>query len=357
MQPYPPVVSGVAFVPPQAPVIRELPFKFTGNAKEYFRIWIVNTLLTIVTLGVYSAWAKVRTKQYFYRNTSVDGTSFDYLANPIQVLKGRIIAALALGLLFASQKYSLTLYFVVLGIFVLATPWVLVMALGFNARNSSYRGIRLAFTGRVGEAAGLYVGMLLFNVITCGLAFPYVEWRMTSFAITRHLYGDLRFTWTTKAGGYYRAYLLALVLTIPGYVLLLIAMFAARDGEGPAAMQAAMVPAMIVFYAYLLIPGAFLRAQLQNLVYGGMRIGEHELASNQRGFELFKLYAVNLLAIVFSLGLLIPWAKIRLAAYRASCLTLVASGPLLVENLLDGEGSALGEGMSDLGDFDIGIGA
>ena len=30
---------------------------FTGKASEYFGIWIVNVLLTILTLGIYSAWA------------------------------------------------------------------------------------------------------------------------------------------------------------------------------------------------------------------------------------------------------------------------------------------------------------
>ena len=39
---------------------RKLPLEFRGNGYEYFRIWIVNILLTIMTLGIYSAWAKVR---------------------------------------------------------------------------------------------------------------------------------------------------------------------------------------------------------------------------------------------------------------------------------------------------------
>lgn len=42
------------------------PIEFTGTAGEYFGIWIVNILLTIVTVGFYSAWAKVRRKRYFY---------------------------------------------------------------------------------------------------------------------------------------------------------------------------------------------------------------------------------------------------------------------------------------------------
>ena len=338
------------------PQVRELRVQFTGTAQEYFRIWIVNTLLTIVTLGVYSAWAKVRTKQYFYRNTVLDGTSFEYLANPIQVLKGRLIAAAALAALFGSQYYSPVLYGVVVLLLLLASPWVFVKALAFNARNSAFRNIRFAFAGRVGEAAGLYFGMMLLHVFTCGLAYPYVQWRLTSFAVWRHYYGDQQFTWVSKSGDYYRAYLLALAMTLPAYLVLFGVIAAAADPGNPGAMSSLMVPLTVFIYAYLLIPGAFLRAKLSNLLYGGTRIGQHELACDQRGVDVLKLYAVNALAIVVSLGLLIPWAKIRLAQYRASRLTLLAFGSLSAAKLLDDQTNAVGEGLSDLGDFDVGIG-
>ena len=68
-----------------------LPFEFRGNGGEYFRIWIVNLLLTIVTLGIYSAWAKVRRLRYFYGNTLLDGHSFEYHGRPLAILKGRLI--------------------------------------------------------------------------------------------------------------------------------------------------------------------------------------------------------------------------------------------------------------------------
>ena len=38
--------------------------EFSGSAREYFGIWIVNLILTIITLGIYSAWAKVRRQIY-----------------------------------------------------------------------------------------------------------------------------------------------------------------------------------------------------------------------------------------------------------------------------------------------------
>jgi uncharacterized membrane protein YjgN (DUF898 family) len=122
-------------------------------------------------------------------------------------------------------------------------------------------------------------------------------------------------------------------------------------------MSTLMFPLFALFYLYLLVPAAYVRARIMNLIYGGMRIGPHSLASNQRGNELLKLYLTNALGVVLSVGLLIPWAQVRLAAYRASTLSLLASGSLAAETLLEGEPGALGEGLTDLGDFDLGIGA
>ena len=67
------------------------PFAFTGSTKEYFKIWIVNALLTIVTLGIYSAWAKVRNKRYLYNNTWVNGASFEYHGKPTKILQAYFI--------------------------------------------------------------------------------------------------------------------------------------------------------------------------------------------------------------------------------------------------------------------------
>ncbi len=78
--------------PPQPPPHAPQPLHFNGNGAEYFGIWIVNLLLTIVTLGIYSAWAKVRRLQYFYRHTELAGSSFDFHGSPIRILIGRLIA-------------------------------------------------------------------------------------------------------------------------------------------------------------------------------------------------------------------------------------------------------------------------
>ncbi|WP_079851668.1 DUF898 family protein, partial [Acinetobacter baumannii] len=81
-------------------------FKFHGNASEYFGIWIVNILLTIITLSLYAPWAKVRRLRYFYGNTEFFERRFDFTGIPTKILIGRLIA---LGIYVAfsiSSQYS-----------------------------------------------------------------------------------------------------------------------------------------------------------------------------------------------------------------------------------------------------------
>lgn len=89
-------VLSASSAPPPLPTLQPEPtthrFTFGGTAMAYFKIWIVNLVLTIVTLGIYSPWAKVRRLRYFYGNTHLDGKSFDFTANPKRILIGRLIA-------------------------------------------------------------------------------------------------------------------------------------------------------------------------------------------------------------------------------------------------------------------------
>ena len=118
------------------------PVIFQGKTSEYFGIWIVNLLLSLITLGIYSAWAKVRRKKYFYNNTLIENVGFDYHAKPTSILKGRLIAVaffIAYGMS-ASIHPSLPVVFLV--VFFIALPWLVVRGSLFNARNFSRSEVR-----------------------------------------------------------------------------------------------------------------------------------------------------------------------------------------------------------------------
>ena len=93
--------------------------QFTGDGSEYFRIWIVNLLLTLLTLGIYSAWAKVRKTRYFWQNTRLDGAVFDYHGPPGAILRVRIISLILLIAYTWVADISLTAGYVVVGLLLL----------------------------------------------------------------------------------------------------------------------------------------------------------------------------------------------------------------------------------------------
>ncbi len=84
---YPPAYAAALRVEDVSPHGRHL--EFTGTGAEYFRLWVVNAALTLLTLGIYSAWAKVRKVGYFARNTRAFGDPLHFTANPWAILRGR----------------------------------------------------------------------------------------------------------------------------------------------------------------------------------------------------------------------------------------------------------------------------
>lgn len=157
---------------------RTIGFKFRGNGNEFFGIWFVNGMLTMLTLGFYSPWAKIRTLQYFYGNTELAGSSFQFTANPWALLRTRIIAVLLLILYMVSDILDTTWSTVVfasfiVGYFVLA-PVLLIFMLSFRTRYSVWRGVSFGFRRDYMGAYRVYLGPLLMLALVGGsLALPF----------------------------------------------------------------------------------------------------------------------------------------------------------------------------------------
>lgn len=363
LQARPPLSTPAAFAAepavPHPPSV--MPFRFTGTAGEYFRIWIVNALLSVLTLGIYSAWAKVRTKQYFYRHTFLGDASFEYLANPVAILKGRILVFTVLLAVSFAQQLSIILYAVLALGLVLATPWVIVQALRFAARNTAYRNVRLSFQGTVEDAYLAYLVGGAAYLFSCGLCAPYLQWRVSQFAVEGHRFGDQSLRFRTSVGDYFVAFLLAVAMTLPIVGLYMGGMFTMiavqKDAPDPAAMSNFMMGTVIIFYALLILPGAWFKARMANLFWGGIDVGEHTVESTQTFKEVLVLQVTNVLGVIFSLGLAIPWAVVRSYRYRIEHLTLHTNGPLVVTAQPNqGKPNAFGDAATDLGDFGLDLG-
>lgn len=333
---------------PAATENRLIPFEFHGNGYEYFRIWIVNILLTLVTLGIYSPWAKVRNLRYLYGNTSLDGHRFDYLARPVSILKGRLIAVGVLGLFLLSNEFAPALVPVWIVLFVFVLPWVICRAMIFRNHNTSYRNLRFGFDGRYGGAFSAYVLWMLLGFATAGLLLPAAFVRQKRFLVANARYGTSRFVPDISAWDFYPIYLVGgFIFVATGLVV----------GFGTALLPELLLPLLIIVsglgYAYAV---AFIRAETTNIVYNQSRIEGHRFVSSLNAGWLAWLYASNIVLILVTLGLGLPWARVRLARYQAQCLQLSAAGSL--DDFIAGAApapGALGEELGEVFDIDIGL--
>ena len=343
------------------------PFEFTGSGFEYFRIWIVNILLTIVTLGIYSAWAKVRNKRYFYRNTRVAGSEFEYHAKPLQILKGRaLVFGGYLVFVLSAQLHPLISIIGVVLMFVV-TPWLIVRARLFTARNSSWRGIRFDFNRRsMGDAFKTFLLVPLLIPFTLGLLIPYFSFRGWRFAVSHSALGRQGFAFASaRVGAYYRAFfaiallVVVLVILFGGLLALLLLLFAPGTfaaGAERAGLTGLMslLPVLLMVVLYLVaIPGY--RVMTRNVSLNSAKLGPYSFESTLKVWPVVWIYASNAACIIFSAGLLTPWARVRVTRYLAGHLVLNAVDDLesFVQANLQ-HTSALGEEAADFMDIDLG---
>ena len=390
--------------------------RFEGSGFEYFKIWIVNILLTIVTLGLYYPWAKVRNRRYFCANSMLEDRNFEYHASGKQLFLGYLIA---MGLLIAYivlQNVSPALSGIALIILFFGLPWVIWRSLKFNMRMTSFSNVRFGFENGLGGAYvnylllpillfaviyGIPIAAFIFSMQTVGamaatpilfiglivglilalFVFAFMKKRNTSYAINGYRYGQGIFYTDVKTKAFLWIILKCIGISIMATVgiLILMAVLASVSGLAgslleldlnigdPESMQSVFQNSAIVAVIGLVYLGLILISMLV-LAYFVTRTREYiyENSSLDKQITFFSslktlpfawVMISNLLLIIFTLGLGLPWAKVRMA--RLFLENTHVDTSVGIDNYLtqrQGEQSSLGEQIGDAFDVDVGIG-
>ncbi|HSU75735.1 MAG TPA: DUF898 family protein, partial [Burkholderiales bacterium] len=244
------------------------------------------------------------------------------------------------------------------GLAIVMLPWLAVRALEFNARNSGWRGLRFDFVAGTAKAARTYAAMVGLLIVTLGLAMPWFNARMKSFIVANHVLGRTPFACQLRGWDFFKIYFLAGLLVM---AVALPAAFGTTKLLGfikvPDEYAAALVILpMICIYAGYIVGYAYSEARTANLVWNSTRAPGVRFTSTLSAIKLTKLYLGNVLAVIASVGLLIPWAVIRTRHYRLSCLAIVVDE----ETVHQASGrlprvGATGQEMGDLFNVDLGI--
>lgn len=338
------------------PQPRELDFRFTGKTGEYFRIWIVNLALTILTLGIYSAWAKVRTTRYFYGHSWLDGHNFEYHARPVQILMGRVIAVAVFAAYSILSEVSIVAAGVLFLLVLCASPWLIVASLRFRARMSSYRNLRFDFAGTPGQAAVAYLLYPALAFLTFLLAYPASARKGYHFIGNGHRYGGRPFAARLSLGFFYGTYALALLIVL---LLTVVAAFIAAAVGGSQAIGTIFTLRLlpVALAAFILITRVFVRTRCTRHLFNNLVLDErHRFRCRMNALRMIWIRLTNVAAVICSLGFLYPWARIRESRYFIESLTAVSDGDLSAFfGTAEGDASATSRELAEIFDLDVGL--
>jgi uncharacterized membrane protein YjgN (DUF898 family) len=362
--------------------------QFHGKAGDYFRIWIVNVALSLITLGIYSAWATVRTRRYMYANTQLGGTPFEYLARPIPILKGRLLTAAIFAVYALGGQFFKPLQAAAALVIAAFMPWLIVKSLMFRARYSSWRGLRFYFSDDFLGAYKWYLGvyflmgipfLALFLISLAGhpgfgglLAllgmagiYPWIKGNQQQWMVENHHFGGKSFRFDGDIGRYYAIYGIALAVALAwmlptgGLIAALMPLFktqmATRPKVPPIGLIVGIYACMAPFYLGV---WSYIHTRMTNMLYNQSQLGSYRFHSTLEYWPMLGIYLSNGVAVLCTLGLAMPWARVRLARYRAEHLEITGSGDLedfVRDAFAHGEIGATATEMDSLLGIDIGL--
>jgi uncharacterized membrane protein YjgN (DUF898 family) len=336
-----PAAPSVAAVAPPRPAVaptladpaavRRLRFHGTGDS--LFGMWVVNVFLTLITLGICAAWARVRMRRYLFSQTSFDGDRFAYHGTAEELVRGYLKAGLVFGVPFygltkgpeligAGPFLALGAELLAWGLLVAFIPVAVVGARRYRLSRTSWRGIRFAFRGPTLEFLKLFLGGALLTGLTLGFYYPTWLTRRQAFLVSHSYFGSEPFHFDGGDRELRRPFLAAVLLFPLTFGLSWFWFKAARD-----------------------------RHFARHTSFGLAR-----LHSTVTGRDLMLLKLTNGFLLLVTLGLAYPWNVARSLSVTYSWLSV--RGPLELDAVVQRAQrvSATGEGLAGFFDtgFDLG---
>ena len=371
-----------------SPSAFEARLAFDGSGSEYFRIWVVNVLLTLLTLGVYSAWAKVRKARWFAQHTQLMGDRFDYHGEPWRVLAGRVLAVGLLLLWTWSFDIAAWVGWTVLALMLLVGPLLFASAQRFRLANTSWRGLRFGFEAPRRQVYAVCAPLLVmwaFDRVLAALELP-ENWLLGALGLVllalplahAHLkrvqhqharFGTQAFSFQPAQRAFYGLYAKAAGLFVAasaatfavGVLIAIGVASLAGDAEAlsngmlfnPWAVLATLSSMLLLWLSVW----PYFAARTQQIVWSHTQCGPVRFRGEMQPRALWRLALRQTLWTVLTAGLYWPFAAVAIARYRIESMVLQADTPigsLTAAAPARGAREATGDAAADTFGLDLG---
>lgn len=390
--------------------------KFLGRGGEYFRVWIVNVLLSILTLSLYTPWARQRTARWFYDHTLVAGSPLEFTAPLRKMVFGFVIFALlyiafkiatetgqdtavslfilsaallapylwgsAMRFRLASTRWrGLQLYFAASWkhvymaswpIFVMAAIWVAVVyGLDMLAPEPPAAPVRpprsRAFPGLPPMNAAMW-GLIALGVALSVLCIIRVEFNYKSLLVLRGGIGNQRGRWKPVYSDFVRIWGATVAVFLAGVALVLALVFALVMTVNAIQHELRALGGLLFFLIFLAIVAVFVglviasaparayrEARMFQLVWNNVGLSQiARFKCDLQPWAYVRLRLKNLLLTVLTLGLYRPFARVSEYRMKVDSVTLHVKGGLdqLVGQLVKQQ-EGLGDALADAAGLEI----
>jgi uncharacterized membrane protein YjgN (DUF898 family) len=263
--------------PAAHPVVRQI--TYGGKSGALFGVYIVNLILTVLTLGIYHFWAKTKVRRFICENTQFMGEPFAYLGNGKEIFfsslkfafKIILPTALVLGIVSGVMpKLAPLVGLLQLMFYAVIYLYAKLSGLRYRVNRISWRGIRFALRADRKSYAKLIVKIAFLNVITLGLYRPHGDSALATLFGNNLYYGNLQGRYQGDKADLTKNYLLYWFLWLP---TLSLSMF-------------------------------WYRARLYRHLAKSFRLGPMDFRYNITGGQLFRLAFGNAMIALFTWGLL-----------------------------------------------------
>lgn len=385
--------------------------RFSGTGGEYFRVWIVNVLLSIVTLGLYTPWARRRTARWFYDHTLIADSPLEFTAPLRKMVFSFILFALlyiAYQIAAETGQETMVLFFIVAA--AVLAPYIWGSAMRFRLASTRWRGLQLHFAAGwkdvylaswpifvmaavwIAISFGLEMlaadagappvrkprgvqfpvvsapmwGLVALGVVVSLLCIIRVEFNYKSLLVLRAGIGRQRGRWKPVYGDFVRIWAATVAVLLAGIALILAlgagALYTLQtlfsNARGPAMFVLILVTVLAVFLGLILVSAparAYREARMFKLIWSNVGLSQiARFKCDLKHWPFVRLRLKNLLLTLLTLGFYRPFARVSEYRMKADSVTLHVKGGLdqLVGELVQQQ-EGLGDALADAAGLDI----
>jgi len=326
------------------------PFRHHGDTGDMIALSLSNMLLSFATLSLWRFWGRTKVRRQLWGDVEAWGDPVEYTGTGKELFIGFLVVLVSVylplvagyswanlliarrdpwGGLLAGVLYLLTVFLIYAGTY---------RARRYQLSRTVWRGIRGGQDGSALRFGLIATGIALLGLLSLGWTAPWGEMLLARYKMRHTRFGDRAFDCDAVARGLYRRFAaiwvagvlcgVAIAALIGGVATLLGTIPGLPKGPGGVSMAPAFAAILVLFgflplgLIIMALPMAWYRAGFYRQLAAGTSFSGHRFSAEVRTWGLIRLFVGNLLISLFSLGVLRPWAALRVFRFGCAMITI-----------------------------------